>query len=192
MKARNILAAISAIAVSITMCSCGKSEEELAAEKAEMEREKAEALRELSADEYPTGLEDGLHGICTTDDPRMQSVEISTSGGMLNVKATGNGDIGTPDYYGLFINIIPDEEHYIQVGFKDTGAETVSFVFDAGEAQQYDYGEWDTSTISSGVMLGTVPTERIPSSGDVEWNAALSINGRDEVTCPVDGKADLE
>ena len=183
---------MSAIALSITMCGCGESEEERAAEQAEMEREKAEALRELSDDESPTGLEDGLHGICTTDDPRMQSVEISTSDGSLNVKATGNGDLGTPDYYGLFLTIVADENHLVQVGFEDTGSSTSSFVFDLSEVQNYDYGEWDTSTVKSGVISGSVPADKIYTSDDVTWDVALSINGVDEVKCPVDGKVELE
>lgn len=184
MKARGIIAALSCIVLSASLCSCEGSPK--AREREALEQQEGETSQ------THTGLPDGLTGTCTTDDPRMSSITISTSDGQLHVRADTDGDFGSPEYYGLFVSIIPDEDHYIQVGFKDTGAETVSFVFDAGEAQQYDYGEWDTSTISSGVMLGTVPTERIPSSDDVEWNAALSINGRDEVTCPVDGKADLE
>lgn len=156
-------------------------------------------IAESPAEEVTT-LPDGLSGSCTGDTltpmNKLQSVNLKTENGQLDISIPGASDMTLVDT-GYYVNIFTDDFKQTQIKMEystSTGEKTVSVSKMFGDGMTQKIGTFDVDHSNGNLIQVSVPTSEIAGDKDITWNSAIDMNGKDTGFCPAkqNDKAKLE
>lgn len=157
-------------------------------------------IAESPTEKESTTLPDGLSGSCAGDsmtpNNNLQSVNLKTENGQLDISIPGASDMTLVDT-GYYVNIFTDDFRQTQIRIEystHTGEKTVSVskMFGDGMTQKIDTFDVDHS--NGNLIQVSVPTSEIAGDKGITWNSAIDMNGKDTGFCPAkqNDKAKLE
>ena len=186
-----LAAMICAMLLPFGLASCGQSAEQQAVEKSQQEQDKQAVLEESGA----LPLKSGLTGHCAGNDERMPSVSLETTGQYLGITIDGYDKVSAKQFYAYTITFKNhDSGTWYQVNLANyiSSDKTKRSITNLDTNIENTYPGWNSSHDPAEFETSIPDTMIHQGKQNLDWNAALNIDGEEVANCPAAGDSTLE